>query len=67
MGKEISIAEYAKMHNKSVDTIRARCLRGAFKTAKKISERCWVINEDEPYIDHRRNRPSVLKKDEENF
>lgn len=65
MGKEISIADYAKKHGKSVDTIRARCLRGAFKTAKKISPRCWVIDEDEPYIDHRSLRPSVLQKNDE--
>lgn len=62
MGKKVPIAVYAKLHNKSVDTIRARCIRGAFNTAEKITERCWVIDKNEPYIDHRQNRPSVLKE-----
>ena len=48
----ISLAEYAKIHNKNRDTVKQKCQRGGFKTAVKIG-RNWVIDKDEPYTDLR--------------
>ena len=48
----ISIEEYAKKHNRHPDTIRHKCIRGGFKTARKIA-RNWVIDSDEPLTDLR--------------
>lgn len=48
----ISIGEYAEMHGVKQDTIKKRCQRGVFKTARKIG-RNWVIDKNEPYIDNR--------------
>ena len=44
----ISLAEYAKMHDKSGDTLRRLAERGAFRTAQKIG-RNWVVDSDEEY------------------
>lgn len=49
----ISLIEYAKMHKRTPDTVRQMALRGGFKTARKIG-RNWVIEDCEPYPDHRR-------------
>ena len=49
----ISIAEYAKLHDKEISSVRQKILRGGFKTARKIG-RNWVINKNEPYIDNRK-------------
>lgn len=51
----ISLAEYAKMHNVTPDTVRQRANRGVFKTARKIG-RNWVIDKNEPYIDNRKKK-----------
>ena len=48
----IPIAEYAKLHGKAVYTVRQKCQRGGFQTARKIG-RDWFIDRDEPYTDHR--------------
>lgn len=48
----ITIAEYAKKHDKSVETVRQKAQRGGFHTAQKIG-RDWLIDEDEPYQDNR--------------
>lgn len=48
----ISLIEYAAMHNKDSSSVRQMCLRGGFKTARKIG-RNWVIDSDEPYPDRR--------------
>lgn len=50
--KYIPVAEYAKIHGKSVVTVRQMAARGSFKTAVKISK-TWLIDKDEPYPDHR--------------
>ncbi len=44
----ISLTEYAKMHNRSCDTVRRYAERGAFTTARKIG-RNWVIDDNECY------------------
>jgi hypothetical protein len=44
----ISLSEYAKIHEKSGDTIRRFAERGALKTATKIG-RNWVVDSDEEY------------------
>lgn len=46
--KLISITEYAKMHGKDDSYVRKLCLKGTFKTARKLG-RIWVIEADEPY------------------
>ena len=48
----ISLAEYAKIHNREVSVVRRKVLKGHFKTAVKIG-RNWVIDKDEPYTDTR--------------
>lgn len=49
----ISLAEYALKHNRNPDTIRQKCSRGGFKTARKIG-RNWVIDSEEPMTDLRK-------------
>ena len=44
----ISLAEYAKLHDKSSDTLRRLAERGAFHTAQKIG-RNWVVDNNEEY------------------
>jgi DNA (cytosine-5)-methyltransferase 1 len=44
----ISLAEYARLHNKSGDTLRRMAERGALQTARKIG-RNWVIDSEESY------------------
>ena len=48
----IALKEYCRRH--SIDPINAcrKAREGKFKTAVKIG-RDWLIDEDEPYIDHR--------------
>ena len=67
MEEWISIAEYAKIHNVSPDTMRQRILRGCSKTAKKIG-RNWVIDKNEIYIDNRNVRGYIyiIKNDVNN-
>jgi hypothetical protein len=48
----ISLAEYAAIYNIDPATVRQRALRGAYRTARKIG-RNWVIDKNEPHIDHR--------------
>ena len=49
----ISLKEWASAHGIDPATARQRAGRGAFQTAKKIG-RDWVIDKNEPLIDHRR-------------
>ena len=49
----ISLAEYAAKHGRNPDTIRQKCARGGFKTARKIG-RNWVIDSEEPMTDLRK-------------
>ena len=48
----ISLAAYAKMHGRSHISARQMAQRGGFTTAQKIG-RNWVIDDGEPYPDHR--------------
>ena len=48
----ISLAEYAKLHEREPATVRQKVLRGGFKTARKIGSQ-WVIDKNEPYTDLR--------------
>ena len=48
----ISLAEYAKMHDKNPANVRQKVLRGGFKTARKVG-RNWMIDKNEPYVDER--------------
>lgn len=48
----ILIAEYAKIHGRKPNSVRRKCLRNGFKTAKKIG-RDWFIDKNEPYSDNR--------------
>lgn len=50
---EITITEYARRHGKSPVTARQMAQRGGFVTARKLGSQ-WVIDETEPYPDHRR-------------
>lgn len=48
----VGLVEYAKLHGLTRDTVRQRCKRGAYKTARKIGSQ-WVIDKNEPHIDNR--------------
>lgn len=48
----ISLAEYAKNHGKSSNTVRHKASTGGLKTAIKIG-RNWCIDSEEPYLDGR--------------
>lgn len=50
----ISLTEYAAMHDREESTIRKKCLRGGFKTARKIG-RNWVIDSEETMTDLRQS------------
>ncbi len=54
----VSLSEYAKMHDRSNDTIRRMAEHGVFPSAKKIG-RNWVIEKEEPYpvMKHKKNQP----------
>ena len=52
MGKTISLAEYARRHERNLRACQIRAAGGGFKTAYK-SGKMWLIDEDEPYIDRR--------------
>ena len=57
----ISLPEYAKVHNRSGDTLRRMAERGAFRTARKIG-RNWVVDSEEEYPAKRREvrKPNTL-------
>ena len=57
----ISLAEYAKKNGIKHNTARKRAARGAYKTAIKIG-RNWVIDKDEPHVDHRIISGRYIKK-----
>lgn len=48
----VSSAEYAALHGLSHETVKKRCQRGSFKTARKIG-RNWVIDKNESCNDKR--------------
>lgn len=48
----ITLKEYAERHDKNPVVVRQKALRGGFTTAQKIG-RDWLIDEHEPYEDHR--------------
>lgn len=48
----IPLSEYARQHGRTDSAARYMALRGSFKTARKIG-RNWVIDDAEPYPDHR--------------
>lgn len=48
----ISLAEYARQHGREPVSARQMAQRGGFQTARKIG-RDWVIDDQEPYPDHR--------------
>ena len=49
---EITIKEYAERHGLQHSSVRHRCERGCYKTARKLG-RDWVIDEDEVFLDRR--------------
>lgn len=57
----ISLAEYAGKHGKDPASARQKALRGGFQTAKKIG-RNWVIDDAEPWPDHRIKSGKYIKK-----
>lgn len=44
----IALTEYARLHNRSGDTLRRLAESGALKTAKKIG-RNWTVDSEEAY------------------
>lgn len=56
----ISLTDYAKIHNKSGDTLRRFAERGAFRTAQKIG-RNWVVDSSEDYPVRKRSPKNSSK------
>jgi len=56
----ISLSEYAKLHDKSSDTLRRLAERGAFHTAKKIG-RNWVVENNEEYPVQKRSSKNTAR------
>lgn len=52
----IALTEYARLHNRSGDTLRRLAERGALKTAQKIG-RNWVVDSEEKYPSKRKVAP----------
>ena len=48
----VPLREYAERHGRKEVSARQMAQRGGFKSAHKIANN-WVIDEDEPYPDHR--------------
>ena len=65
MGELISISAYALLNNVEPVTVRAKCQRGGYLTARKIG-RNWVIDKDEPYSDNRIKNEKYMKLDNRN-
>ena len=55
----ITLTEYAERVGKSTSTIRRMIARGSLPAVK--SGGTWLIEEDEPYLDHRFREPKVRK------
>ena len=53
MDNFITLKEWAEKNGITPDTARQRANRGVLQTAKKIGN-LWIIDKDEPLIDHRR-------------
>ena len=58
----ISLVEYAKLNNIDPATVRQRAIRGAYASARKIG-RNWVIDKNEPHVDHRIKSGQYIKND----
>ena len=48
----ISLKEYADLHKVDTSTLRHKIINGKLKAIKK--GRDWLIDRNEPYIDHRK-------------
>lgn len=48
----VTIAEYAKLHDMPLSTIKQRVLRGSYKTALKVGKN-YILNKNERFIDAR--------------
>ena len=59
----ISLAEYAATHGIDHNTARKRAARGAYETAIKIG-RNWLIDKNEPHVDHRITSGNYVKEKE---
>lgn len=57
----IALTEYARLHNRSGDTLRRLAERGALKTAQKIG-RNWVVDSEEKYPSKRKvaSKPTTV-------
>ncbi|MCI5872159.1 MAG: hypothetical protein PUJ55_10630 [Clostridiales bacterium] len=55
LGREISLAEWARIHKIDESTARQKARRGGFKTARKVG-RDWLIMETEENPDGRRKK-----------
>lgn len=56
----VALTEYAKMHNRSGDTVRRLAENGILKTSQKIG-RNWVVDSDEEYPIKKREKKSSRK------
>lgn len=54
----IALNEYAKMHNRSGDTLRRLAEKGVLMTAKKIG-RNWVVDSEEAYPANKREKRNL--------
>lgn len=60
--KLVTITEYAKTHNKSIEQVKVFCRTGRIPGAKKIG-RDWVLSVDAPYpVDQRITSGNFIKR-----
>jgi len=48
----VTTKEYAALYGLKQDSVKHKCLRGTFKTARKFGT-LWVLDSDEPNTDNR--------------
>lgn len=58
----IALKDYAAMHGRAHNSARRMAERGSFDTAVKIAG-VWLIDDKEPYPDHRRKEQKRKGKD----
>ena len=48
----VDLQAYADLHGITRSTVKQRCQKGAYNTARKLGSQ-WVIDKNEPHVDHR--------------
>ena len=60
----VTAKQYAAAHGLSPNSVRRRCVRGAYVTCYKLG-RDWVLDSEEEHLDHRYRDPVQHAKDKQ--